>query len=198
MRLFVGLDLEFEVRMRVASFIGEVRELAPDAAWVLPESLHITLKFIGERTSGQLKAITERLSAIDVTRFSIQLDGHGYFPTARAPRVFWIGVQASPRLADLAGRIECAMVELGISPEVRPFNPHLTLARANKRGLLARGEGKRRKPQFKTLEEKLARLVELDFGTVTISEFILYRSELSPLGSKYTRLHRFGAKIASG
>jgi 2'-5' RNA ligase len=48
MRVFVALDLDDEIRERIQQFVEEVRELAPGARWVRAESLHVTLKFIGE------------------------------------------------------------------------------------------------------------------------------------------------------
>ena len=75
---------------------------APEARWVRPESLHITLKFIGEQKPEQVEAITERLRQVEGTPFEIRSGGFGFFPTAKAPRVFWIGIHAGPDLAELA------------------------------------------------------------------------------------------------
>ena len=59
MRIFIGIDLDSEVRGRIARFLEGVESFAPDARWVRPESLHITLKFIGEQTPGRVEAIAE-------------------------------------------------------------------------------------------------------------------------------------------
>jgi 2'-5' RNA ligase len=40
--------------------------------------------------------------AVRAGGFEISFRGHGFFPTAKAPRVFWIGIAASPQLAALA------------------------------------------------------------------------------------------------
>jgi len=68
----------------------------------------------------------------------------------------------------------------------------LTLAR----GGAGSGSPKWRKgngpnPTFATLQERIAVLSELDFGTMTAREFFLYQSQLSPGGSKYTKLQAF-------
>jgi 2'-5' RNA ligase len=47
MRLFVALDIDDNLRGRIARFLDGVRGFAPDARWARPESLHVTLKFIG-------------------------------------------------------------------------------------------------------------------------------------------------------
>jgi len=92
----------------------------------------------------------------------------------------------------VAEKIDVAVAELGVPREDRPFSPHLTLARAGGRS----GSPKWRKGDgpnaiFATLEKRLATMGELDFGTMTAREFILYQSQLSPGGSKYTKLQRF-------
>ena len=192
MRIFIGIDLDPEVRGRIARFLDGVQGFAPEARWVRPESLHITLKFIGEQPPERVDAIRERLRRIESSAFEIRFGGYGFFPTAKAPRVFWIGIEARPQLAELAEKIDMAVAELGIPREDRPFSPHLTLARAGGRS----GSPKWRKGDgpnsaFAALEKRLAAMGELDFGGMTAHEFILYQSQLSPNGSKYTKLQRF-------
>jgi RNA 2',3'-cyclic 3'-phosphodiesterase len=194
MRIFIGIDLDPEVRVRISRFLEGVEGFAPDARWVRPESLHITLKFIGEQAPERVEAITERLRRVESSAFEIRCAGYGFFPTAKAPRVFWIGIQAGPQLADLAGSIDMAVGELGVPREDRPYSPHLTLARGG--AGRSSGSPKWRKGDspngsFAVLEKRLAAMPELDFGTIAANEFILYHSQLSPGGSKYTKLQRF-------
>jgi len=161
---------------------------------VRPESLHVTLKFIGEQPQQQVEAITERLRRVEGSAFEIRLAGYGFFPTARAPRVFWIGIEAGPQLAELAECIDVAVAELGIPREDRPYSPHLTPARAG--AVRSSGSPKWRKGDgpnaiFAVLVKRLAAMTDLDFGKMTAREFILYQSQLSPRGSKYTKLQSF-------
>jgi 2'-5' RNA ligase len=142
-----------------------------------------------------VEAIAERLRRVKGGEFEIRSGGYGFFPTAKAARVFWIGIHAGPQLAELAGSIDVATAELGIPREDRPYSPHLTLARAGGRS----GSPKWRKGDapnatFAVLEKRLAAMGELDFGTMTAREFILYQSQLSPKGSQYTKLQRFSLR----
>jgi 2'-5' RNA ligase len=197
MRIFIGIDLDPEVRARISCFLDGVQGCAPDAKWVRPESLHITLKFLGEHAPERVEAITERLRRVESGAFEIRTGGYGFFPTAKAPRVFWIGIQAGPELAALAERIDMAVAELGIPREDRPYSPHLTLARGGagrRSGSPQRQKGDGPNATFTVLEKRLAAMGELDFGTMTAREFILYQSQLSPKGSKYTKLQRFPLK----
>ena len=195
MRVFVAIDLEEQVREKIARFLEGVRKFSPDARWVRPESLHVTLKFIGEQTEEQVAAITGRLRGLAGESMEIRLQSYGFFPTAKAPRVFWIGIQAGPALAALAGNIDATLTELKIPREDRPFSPHLTLAR----GGTGSGSPKWRKEDgpnsmFAALQKRLAVMSDLDFGTMTAREFFLFRSQLLPGGSKYTRLQSFSLR----
>src|SRR5256884_3509243 len=190
MRIFVALDIDASIRAHIARFIEGVDGFAPDARWVRPESLHVTLKFIGEQPLDRVQAITERLQRVEGSAFEVRAGGYGFFPTAKAPRVFWIGIHAGPQLAELAKSIDMDVAEVGIPREDRPYSPHLTLARvgAGRRS----GSPKWRKGDgpsatFAVLEKRLAAMGELDFGAMTAHEFILYQSHLSPKGSKYTK-----------
>src|SRR5579859_2657351 len=116
MRLFIAIDLDDPIRQRILRFMEGVRGFAPEVRWISPASLHITLKFIGE--SNQIQAAQTQIS----------FRGSGFFPTARSPRVFWIGVEADEHLALAARSVEEALLPLGIEKEERAFTPHLTLA----------------------------------------------------------------------
>jgi RNA 2',3'-cyclic 3'-phosphodiesterase len=192
MRIFIGIDLDDGIRGKIARFLEGVSGFAPEARWVRPESLHITLKFVGEQKEEQVAAIGERLRRVQSGPIEIRMAGYGFFPTPKAPRVFWIGIHAAPALSALAKQIDDAVGELGIPREEREFSPHLTLARAGGRsGDPKWRKGDRPNSVFAVLQKRLAKMGELDFGTMTAEKFILYRSQLSPAGSKYTKLEHF-------
>lgn len=190
MRLFVALDIDPEIRSRIGRFMEGVRNLAPDARWVAPESLHITLKFIGEWPGERLDEINRGLAGVRGEPTEIAFSGTGFFPTVKAARVFWIGMEAGPKLAQLAAGVEAAVEPLGIAREQRRFAPHLTLARTGS-GRPQRGREDRDNPNFQRLQAKLAEMSPPDFGRMTPREFFLYESKLSPKGAQYHRLERF-------
>jgi 2'-5' RNA ligase len=194
MRLFIGIDLDPDLRTRIERFIEGVQGFATNARWMRAESLHVTLKFIGERPQEQVEALTQRLRRVESGSFELRFTGYGFFPTVKAPRVFWIGIQADAHLAQLAANIDAATSEIGIPREDRPYSPHLTLARAGagrRSGAPEWRKGDAPNAAFSVLEKRLAAMGELDFGRMTAREFILYQSELSPRGSQYTKLQRF-------
>ena len=179
MRLFIGIDLDPELRSRIERFIEGVQGFAPNARWMQAESLHVTLKFIGERPQEQVEALTQRLRRVESGSFELRFTGYGFFPTAKAPRVFWIGIQADAHLAQLAANIDAATSEIGIPREDRPYSPHLTLARSGagrRSGAPEWRKGDAPNAAFSVLEKRLAAMGELDLGRMTAREFILYQS----------------------
>jgi 2'-5' RNA ligase len=195
MRVFVAVDIDDAIRSRIARFLDGVREFVPDARWVRPESLHVTLKFIGEKSEDEVDKIKQVLATIAAESVGLNFRGYGFFPGARAPRVFWVGSEGGPKLASLAATVDETLARLGIPKEEHAFNAHLTLARGG------RGSGSPRSQKgdspnlsFQRLQEKLAVLPAPEFGTMTAREFFLYQSQLSPGGSKYTKLAGFALR----
>jgi len=191
MRIFIALDIDEDIRQRIARFLDGVRGFAPDARWVRPESLHVTLKFIGETAPQNVDQIKEALNAVESNAIEMNIRGCGFFPGAKSPRVFWVGIEAGPSLAALASTVDDRLAALGIAKENHLFSPHLTLAR----GGGASGSPPPRiggfKRSFQRLEEKLAALPVPEFGTMTAREFFLYQSHLSRGGSRYEKLAGF-------
>lgn len=190
MRLFIGLDIDAEIREHIQTFIEGLRGFSPDARWVSPESLHITLKFIGETQPQAVDAIKFALSGVEAKATEITFAGTGFFPTVKSPRVFWIGIEADEKLAPLAAAVDAALEPLGIAKEERAFSPHLTLARTGS-GRPQRMPEDRANVKFKRLRERLAAMPPPSFGTMTAREFFLYESKLSPAGARYSKLERF-------
>lgn len=195
MRIFVGLDIQSGIRQRISEFMTEMQELAPDVRWVTPESLHVTLKFIGEKPDQDVAGVQNKLGEIAASGFNIAFRGSGFFPTPRSARVFWVGIEAPPSLSELAGQIDAALAEVGIPKENRAFSPHLTLARAGS-GVPTRTKTDKPNHRFTRLQQKLAQLPTPDFGTMAAREFFLYRSQFSSQGSRYTKIARFELRSA--
>ncbi len=190
MRTFVAVDIPEEIRQKLARFLEGVRGFAPEARWVNPASLHVTLKFIGEINQGKVAEVKQALAGVRGEQSEISFRGTGFFPTVKAARVFWVGVEADAKLAALAAAVDEALAPLGMAREERAFTPHLTLARTGS-GRPQRARGDRANTSFQKLQEKLAALPAPDFGTMSAREFCLYESKLAAGGAVYSKLQRF-------
>ena len=188
MRLFVALDLDAEIRRRIEEFRDKMRPYAPDVRWVTPDTFHITLQFLGE--TAKQEGIHQALREVRGTAISIAFRGTGFFPSAKAPRVFWIGIEAAVGLQQLVNGISEALQPLGFKQEMTAFTPHLTLARSGSGGPRpVRGESSA--PGLRVVALKLEDQPPSEFGSMTAREFFLYESKLSPSGAKYTKLNRY-------
>jgi RNA 2',3'-cyclic 3'-phosphodiesterase len=180
MRLFVALQISAEVRETFAILLGELRRADPKPRWVNPESLHITLKFIGHVAAEKLPLILDVLAAIPVPPpMTIEFHGLGCFPNARRPAVVWAGMPLLPELTALAGRIDAALAACGVPPEARTFVPHLTLARLKETRL------------SDALRAEIENAQNRSFGKQTVRDFCLIESKLKSAGAEYTTLRSF-------
>ncbi len=125
MRLFVGLDLPWELRERLAGLAGGI----PGARWLPPENYHIMLRFIGEVAAHQAEEIDILLAGLRARGFTLSLAGVGTFAKAGRPVALWVGVERNRQLDLLRSKIETACQRAGLEPERRRFAPHVTLAR---------------------------------------------------------------------
>lgn len=179
MRLFAGIDLPNEVRENLAALLGGLRPCAR-LNWSPAENLHITTKFIGEWPEQRLDALVAALQSLPPRQpIGIALQGLGWFPNARAPKIFWVGVKADGGLAELARHTDETVARLGVPLERRPFSPHLSLARIREQVPLAR------------LQEAVAALASEDFGEFKASRFHLFLSQTAASGSVYSKLAEF-------
>jgi len=180
MREFIAIELPESVREALRREQARFREVCPDARWTRPEGIHLTLKFLGDTSSQQETQVKDALSRMaPFEKFTVRVQGFGFFPDAKRPRVFWAGLDAPPALAQLAAQVESALAPLGFAPENRPFKPHLTLARF-----------KVPRPQPK-LEALLAVQNQPLLGTFEVSEFFLWESRLLPGGAEYHKVASF-------
>lgn len=180
MRLFVALDIPDAIRAALAKLIERLQGTARGARWVRAESVHVTLKFIGEVPEERISAIEEALARVhNGAPVEADFHGMGFFPNERRPRVLWVGVKAPPNLAELAAAVGANLTKLGIEGETRAYAPHLTLARFKSEEGLPR------------LLDEIRKIGAPEFGTIRTSEFHLFRSELLRGGARYTRLKTF-------
>lgn len=177
-----GLIGDLQQRVR-GELTRELRRRAPDARiqWVRAESMHVTVKFLGEVPEDSVKDIEAALARIasDHGAFSLHVGGLGAFPGPRAPRVLWLGLGGPvERLTALVEALDGALAELGFARERRPFQPHLTLARIKDRG--------------REVGQALGQTGLLDqhqvLGSLEVAALSLMKSALTPKGAIYTRL----------
>ena len=181
MRLFIAINIPEAERTRLTRALLALATDDLPIRWVDSESLHITMKFLGEVPESRQHAVAIALAnaATGAAAFDVVLSGFGAFPSLSRPNIFWVGVQAGAELARLYRRIDAAYVPLGFAADDRDFRPHITVARARKDGRIRdRRTMDRIKAGFDYKAEFRAASVDL------------MQSRLGPGGSRYEVLER--------
>ena len=177
-RLFVALDLPDEVREGIVAWQGEALT-DPALRPVKPESLHMTMVFLGYHPEKQIERIAEAALGVDATAPEIEIEPEPVgVPRGRRPRLFALDTP-SEGAVELQSQVERRLVEERYyEPEKRPFWPHLTVARVKQE---KRGS---RKPAL--VQSPPGPLPEhLFLRPVPLVRLTLYRSHLRPQGAQY-------------
>lgn len=173
MRLFVGLDLPSAVLRATHASIAALRPITPHVRWSPTDNLHITIKFIGEWPSDRLDLLKDALSTVPRPGpIPIHITGFGWFPG----RAFWAGVKAGDALRTFAHETNVAMSKLGVAPETRQYNPHVTLATFNARTNVA------------ALHRAVEHSPPQDLGRFSAESFYIFSVSSGP---RYTKIAEF-------
>lgn len=171
MRVFVAVEiLEDNVISAILDFQSKIKIKAKP---VLPQNLHFTLQFLGETSEDNVEKIRHALKSIEFSKFKINFQGVGAFPSIRSPRVIWIGVDADGGnfLKQLASKVEKVLLPLGFSQD-KPFKSHITVFRI--------------KNKVNNVSKELKKFEFNDFGSQVISTIKLKQSILTPQGPLYS------------
>jgi 2'-5' RNA ligase len=185
-RLFVAIPLPETVRDEILRVQGELRPLLPREAarWTRSDQLHVTLRFLGNVAVEAIETLRQSVGAVclNASPLALRAQGVGFFPNPRSPRVVWVGINGSgERLSDLQAKIEAAVSPFSPEPGEKNFAGHVTLARL-------------KHPRPADVRELIARAQSHDaktFGNWTAENVEIIRSELSPIGTRYTSLGTF-------
>jgi len=179
-RTFIAVHVPDRVRSKIAEFQNRLKPFGCDVRWVRPESIHVTLKFLGDVRAEQIGGIAEsiRKAVESLDSFDVLVGGAGVFPDARRPRVLWIGVQkGSEELIVLASKIEDVCSKFNFKKEMRAFSAHLTIGRV-------------RSPKGIASLMEAMQTIGFEGGSYPVEEIVVMKSDLQQTGAVYTPLHR--------
>jgi 2'-5' RNA ligase len=186
-RSFIAIEIENqELLDRISTLQRTLGNTGANIKFVKPENVHITLKFLGEVPSPLIEMIGNHLQTLRFEPFNASLHGVGVFPSVNRINVVWLGItKGIPKFLALYRQIESQLQTLGISPDHRGFNPHVTIARLR--------SAQNKKP----LVQVILGMKDCEFGIFTVNSVKLKKSVLTPQGPRYTTLMDIRARVKS-
>jgi len=182
-RTFVAIDLDSKTRSTGHQLVKTLSNIAEGVRWANPDTMHLTLKFLGEVDDRELHTVCRIAGDIAASRapFSLECKSVSAFPSVAKPTTIWMGIEdPTGTLAPLQEELESQYCDrLGVPVERRPYRPHLTLGR-----ITARGKDNAELIEF--MQSQAA----TEFGILRVEELIVYSSELTRSGPIYTVLAR--------
>jgi 2'-5' RNA ligase len=178
-RAFLAIELSSSVRSKIGKIQDRLRACDADVRWVRVEQIHLTLKFFGNIEEAQVADISSVMEQAAARRgaFSLSVRSLGAFPSAKNPRVIWLGLHGwEEDLLSLQPEIETQLEGVRFVPEERPYRPHLTIGRVKS----LKGKG--------NLVDLIERERDVDIGPFVIDRMVLFKSDLRPTGPMYTPL----------
>ncbi len=174
-RTFIAVFPPSEITKKLGEEIDRIRRFAPDAKWVQPDNCHFTMRFLGDLPEEKLDLLTRCVaeSIRGEMPFDVTLTGLGAFPSARKPRVLWVGTgDGGDRLGHLAKLVETGLRRERFGKADKPFSPHLTIARW-------------RRPRREEAVEKLISKGTFEVGSFRVEAVRVMESRLRPQGPEY-------------
>jgi 2'-5' RNA ligase len=190
LRTFIALDIPSSVVKAITVIQNRFKSLGLHASWVRPGNIHLTLKFLGDIDPNQVPGIRDKITAVlaPLAPLEVSLDRVGVFPDLKRPRVLWLGLKDEQGvLKTLQSGIEQALAGAGFPADLRPFSPHLTLARIKSpKGIKSQRGIPELKHELDALLSEGIAPNPFHAGSIQLVE-----SQLTPKGSIYTVLANF-------
>ena len=189
MRCFIAIDISEEIKKKLIELQSLLAKKAgikdDDVKWVAADTMHLTLKFLGDVPDNQIESLCHAVEDVAVRhdRFDINIGSIGHFGSERSAKVLWVGAgQSSDELCQLYKDLEQYLAHKGWSREARKFVGHLTLCRV------------KRFKAGKRIAEEAAHYADCKLGTISADSLRVYESKLRARGPVYTLLGKYELK----
>ena len=185
LRLFIAIAVPHELKLQINSTQAQLQQNLTRALvkWTRPEQLHLTLRFLGNVDTHSAEQLINSVHGVCRSFRALDLCAHGigFFPSPRAPRVLWVGVQdQKDLLRSLQAAVQQATQSFTREKGEEHFSGHITLARIKNI----------RRDEIQALNRSAEPFAGHLFGQWTANEVLILRSELSSQGAEHSVVAR--------
>ena len=182
-RTFVAITLPEDLREELVRLRERADCGGANVRWSSPETMHLTLKFLGEvslaSVNGVIEACRKAALASAGPGPEVVVESMELFPSPRRPRVVAARVAENEALMELQAAVETGLAEAGFAAENRRYRAHVTVGRIKGRSDTSR------------LAASLQAICgEGPIGGFDADEMVVFQSELRPQGAVHTPLGR--------
>ena len=128
MRCFIAIDLPTEVKEELSKIQESIPKDIAKFKLVEKENLHLTMRFLGEISDGDITKVKEALKSLNYKKFTAALDKTGVFPSLSHIKILWVGLEPEKQIKELRDNIEKVLAKADFPKDER-FEAHLTIAR---------------------------------------------------------------------
>lgn len=182
-RTFIAIPMPFLVKQQVSLFTVSLQahlkrhfpEALPYIRWIKQENLHVTLRFLGSITPEQVNFIKEHAEPVirNTRPFKTVFTTLVAFPSFDEPQIIALAPHPQPPIIALAYKMEDIAKECGLAAEKQPYQPHLTIARIDRKTRV----------NWKNINAPKVRLA--------VEDIFLFQSKLGDEASVYEQLAAF-------
>ncbi len=178
-RLFIAIEPPHELKTELGYIVDQlatVHGLKP----VKRDQLHITLAFLGDTDTARITSLKKIINKVARLTYPLKITPKplSLFLNLADFRGIWLPVEMASELSNLANILRAELINSGLHPDPKPFNAHITLARAKSR------------VDMEELQSLLKELSHPPLPSGPANTIMLFSSQLTPQGHIYTNEHK--------
>lgn len=177
-RAFIAIETTREVKEKLSDLISHLEQNTGNwIRMIRPNSVHITLKFLGNVPEDQIIEVSEKViqAASGQVPFYLTLGNIGAFPNRNEPKVLWIGLNGDlEAIRTLKSLLDNSLNYSNCPIETRLFHPHLTVAR-----IKDHASNIQRKQAFATLQKINIEPLPIQVATISLMSSVLRFGHIS-------------------
>jgi RNA 2',3'-cyclic 3'-phosphodiesterase len=173
---FISINLPEGIKTKILDSQENLYNSGAKMSLVGKDKFHLTLKFLDNLNLKDLEFVLQKLKNIKIKKFTLSLDGIGFFQDSINVRVIWVGLSPKEEVNKLQRDIDDALSQ---NFEKEPnFVPHITIARV-------------KCVEDQELFARKTKQIKVQHAKFDVSSFSLMKSISTSSGPAYDEIKKF-------